>query len=479
MSNKREASETFFSTLSMDGSKIPNMLTKLYLPRKLTDDLVFQFSPTDDQAQMIRSLLFWKFSLRGEVKSYDGSVEKQIVADIVISNSINTKPLGFGITEHEFDGEPADLTITHYLNHGSENQKVLGKFWITPSRVLGPDYVSTHSYTGDVSIETARSFDFKVSSDLHFKFENYHKRYRGPDGDLVSFHELVADFELEGKTIEDPELYSALVDLDDVLLLASLASRSRCICLGWDAYDFQTMVTRYLRNRTLPKTDDSKGNDYNDLIGVTDFPDFMATSFKHLREYAEPQALCRTLNFIVPNFRSTTDANFVMLYSALEMMVLHFRRQNGLEFILETGEFNRFRKQIKGAIDNSEIVTSDLNKLEIKGKLSELNRISFASAFQAFCEFYALDLSDLWPINNSLECISLSQIRNRLVHGEHFDSKDYDRLVIAREHLRWIVERMVLRILGWPVEKSHVSPGYLLFFNPYKIWRPLANNSSS
>jgi len=473
MTDKDEANETFFATLGIDDAVINNVLTKLYLPRKLTDEVVFRFSPNDDQAQMIKTLLFWRFSLRGEVKSYDGSVEKLIVADTVIAEHFTTKPLGFGITEHDFAGEPADLSITHFLDHSAENQKVLGKFWITPSRILGPDYISTHSYTGDLSIETVRSFDFQVSPDLQFKFANHHKRFKEPNGDHVSFHELVANFELQGKTIEGPELNSALNDLDDLLLIASIASRTRCVCLGWDAYDFQTMVTKYLRGRTIPRNGEARG-DNNNLIGVIDFPEFMSTSFTRLQEYPEPQALRRTLNFIVPSLRSTTDANFVMLYSALEMIVLHFRRQKSLEFILGPGEFKRLRKQIKETIDNSGTVTTDLNRDEIKGKLSELNRLSFASAFQAFCDFHELDLSDLWPVTHSSSNISLSQIRNRLVHGEHFENIDYDRLVIAREHLQWIVERMILSILGWSVEKSNVSPGYLRYFTPYTTWRSLS-----
>jgi hypothetical protein len=63
------------------------------------------------------------------------------------------------------------------------------------------------------------------------------------------------------------------------------------------------------------------------------------------------------------------------------------------------------------------------------------------------------------------------EIRHRLVHGDPFQSRPLEALTCAREHLRWVVERMLLSVLGWPVSRSNVSGDYLLAFSrSYTKW---------
>jgi hypothetical protein len=472
MAESKKADTTFYSTIDINGSVIKNVLCRLYLPIKITNPIELHFSPSENQANIIRDLPFWKFSMKGKVVNRNRKTEKTIVANIVYSNELKTKFHSHNLTEPYFIGEPADLTITHHVNHlPSDNHKIDGRFWITPNDLLQPAFISEHSYTGEVKITTARSFEFRVNSKLLLKFENYHKNYKNNAGDTISFYELVAAFELEGVTNRSQQVSKALEKLDDILLLASFAARKKSICLGWFSYDSKTFVTKYLRNRTIPKDLNRKNNRENWLIDLSHFPEFMKTSYKNFQKYSDVDAFRRTMNFILPNYEDIVDNNFVGLYSALEMIVLHFRRKKKMEFILPQNKFEKVRKQIKSVIENSTLVDSNLKKAEMKKKLSELNRISFASAFDEFCKFYSVDLSDLWSVTSNNDGISLSQIRNKLVHGEHFSQKNYEGLTYAREHLRWTIERMVLAVLGWSVEKSNVSSGYLRMMNPYMYWR--------
>ena len=59
--------------------------------------------------------------------------------------------------------------------------------------------------------------------------------------------------------------------------------------------------------------------------------------------------------------------------------------------------------------------------------------------------------SDLWPI---FGLNSLYKIRNLLAHGNRMELGDYS---IAKEHLQYLIERLVLKLLGFDYDLSSVS----------------------
>jgi hypothetical protein len=63
------------------------------------------------------------------------------------------------------------------------------------------------------------------------------------------------------------------------------------------------------------------------------------------------------------------------------------------------------------------------------------------------------------------------EVRHRLVHGDPFLSRPVEALACAEAHLRWIVERMLLCVLGWPIERSSVSIEYLRSKNQNQTWQ--------
>jgi hypothetical protein len=104
--------------------------------------------------------------------------------------------------------------------------------------------------------------------------------------------------------------------------------------------------------------------------------------------------------------------------------------------------------------------------------------VSFGSPFRSFCDHYSIDLSDLWPVVDASHGVSLSAIRNRLVHGEAFAGDKYSALITAEMHLQWTVERMLLGALGWPVSRSAVDAGFLSAINQYYGWQTDRRNLS-
>ena len=87
-----------------------------------------------------------------------------------------------------------------------------------------------------------------------------------------------------------------------------------------------------------------------------------------------------------------------------------------------------------------------------------------------FCKTYSVELQDLWSVTDNKNGITLAQVRNRLVHGEHFDNEDNFALTYAKDHLQWTVERMILGVLKFPVTKSQVHPSHLEHWYSYTKW---------
>jgi hypothetical protein len=84
---------------------------------------------------------------------------------------------------------------------------------------------------------------------------------------------------------------------------------------------------------------------------------------------------------------------------------------------------------------------------------------------------FTVDVSDLWPLTDNTTGITLVQLRNKVAHGEYLNPAQTLALLYAREHLRWAVERVLLSLLGWPIPRSKVSPGFLHHMHAYHNWK--------
>ena len=152
------------------------------------------------------------------------------------------------------------------------------------------------------------------------------------------------------------------------------------------------------------------------------------------------------------------------MFAGLESLILGFRRKENLELVIDDEkDWNSIKKKIKKNIFKTikQVLTKD-QRGYIYRKLEDLNRIPLQIAFENFCNAYDIDLSDLWPLFNKNNTIGLSDIRNKLIHGDEFHVKYHDALWVAEENLRFILERSLTKILGWPVEKTEVSKDILL-----------------
>jgi hypothetical protein len=264
---------------------------------------------------------------------------------------------------------------------------------------------------------------------------------------------LTAHFAFEGDLATLDRIETARRELDDYLLVSSFGGRDFGCSVGWRADDQERSVEGFVA--IMPWLGPSISEP---LIQASSFGAFCQTAYNSFSTASDRESLRQALSYILPRDGYISKNSFVRLYSALETLVLFYHKDAESEFILPTKEFNRLRKFLKSKIDEYEPLSQREDRRQlIKAKLSELNRSSLGDAFNQLCSRYAIDASDLWPVHGPPAEWPLSQLRNKIVHGDLVRGVEERALVTAEWHLRWTVERILLAILKWPVEGTGAS----------------------
>ncbi|OGU74924.1 MAG: hypothetical protein A2V93_04215 [Ignavibacteria bacterium RBG_16_34_14] len=292
----------------------------------------------------------------------------------------------------------------------------------------------------------------KLTFDTYYKYENI-KDY------IKSFPYSVAEY----KTNIDPEKINEIIlEIDDFLLLVSLALEKICLCTGWVAYS-NSKIVRYLRrDRTIPDRDTKRSySDY--LIEPFELKTFLEKSYNAFINFNDRNLLRNILFPIVRKKKISVETHYLILFAILESTVLNYKKNNKYEPILPPDDFNVLKDDLEKFIKKK--LNSDENMKErrkfIYEKLPELNRISFKSSFELFQNHYKIYVGDLWPLIESKEGATLAHIRNKIIHGEIFSNHQFNAVRLAMEHLQIIVERIVFTLLNWDISNTKVSLEYV------------------
>lgn len=472
MSKPREEDYRLKLSVTTEKRTVEEILCEVYLPKRLTEPVELIFRPSKEQTQLLGYP--FEFSVFGEIKDSSGNLNAIIKADKVYDKKASTKYWEPELSESLLVGEPVDLKIVDFLSKSEEDPKdqstIKGTFWLTSSIMLSPDKLIIPYVTGETRVEKIRDFIFTLFNGIHLTFDHYYKYLQNENAETVSFAELVAEFEVSP---EKEDINLLLDAVDDFLMLTSFAARQRCVCLGWDSNDSSKITRFFRRDMAIPEI--KRDHSYNEaLIDLRNFKDFIITAYNSFIKIERKDLIRQAIHRAIGREGRTIESTYLTLYSAFETLILYYRQTYGTELILYDG-WDAFRKDVEKFIKTHSRFTGNTDRRKRKliyEKLPELNRISFRTAFHDFCEHYNVDLNNLWPVVDRREGISLSDIRNKLIHGDTFTQLQHRVLMCASEHLRWIVERSILCILGWDVANSKVSERFLsINRTAYKEWR--------
>lgn len=327
-----------------------------------------------------------------------------------------------------------------------------GHFLVTPSLHLRPDQVLRPSRKGTVEVDRRSRFSFDLRAGVTLAFETrYHSdRIDRGDDSLVLIPELVAEFSCP----EALDPISMIGPLEDLLLLTSFAEGRRCAARSL-FYSAPWGEASFYLNRSAPKR--RAAHSFNDfLIYEDDFEEFARTAFDSLASSPNAALLRRALQILVSDAELTIESKFSAVFTALETAILSYRRLRGLEFILPVEkERSSLRKDIQRFVKTHRSLACDRDRRALIYKnLSGLDRIPLRDVVELFCCEHSVELDDLWPLWGSGDPWSLAEIRNRLVHGEHFEEWQFEHVMRATYCLRRAAERILLASLGWKFARS-------------------------
>lgn len=223
--------------------------------------------------------------------------------------------------------------------------------------------------------------------------------------------------------------------------------------------DHTALLERFARHQRLGVS----------LIFEEDISQFLTTASNRLEHFEGIEILHRAISFRLDSEASSLEVSFISLSSALESILTFFRRQGEYELI-DAKEFTELERDLKKWLKGHPLLAQQPAKRAlIYEKIRELNRFPFSYNFEKFCEHYSLKLDDLWPVTGKHADWPLTEIRHRLVHGDPFHHRPTEALACARAHLAIVVERMLLSVVGWPIERSNT---FLDIIEPrYERWQ--------
>jgi len=322
-------------------------------------------------------------------------------------------------------GQASTAQVTYLFGNSKSNRIKSGAFWLTECPLINTATIITRSYTGNVRVKQIVKPRFTLNSGIRLMFRKHFHRSEDGESDVS---QLVAEFKPKS-TVSPKSFKSSVNDFDDMLLLVTFASRRSCLCTGWSYVDTNGNLTRYYRrDHTIPSAE--RRNLDECLISMRNFMRFLRTTYNNLTRTTHKELL-RNAIFALTNEGGSVDNQLLRVFAGLESILMYVLRVN-----------------------------------------NDVRRLKLYQKFEVFQRHYKIDFTDLWPLLNSSSGKSLAEIRNRSIHGEYLSETSVRALIYVQFNLRWTVERMLLSVLGWPIEKSNVSKSFLPHLTMYR-WQKM------
>lgn len=278
-------------------------------------------------------------------------------------------------------------------------------------------------------------------------------RCESRDGEVVTWDDTVAKIEIN---FDCPEFSKArlISEIDDFLLIESLAEGQRCACLEivWDSGD--EITYEYRMNRAAPVKGSNSQRDF--LISGAEVEVFSSLAYNNLKVHSQYGLVKSALQAMTLFEDETIGVKFMRLFSAFEGLVLAFRRIENLEFsIPKFDDRQAIERAVSATLKSHELLKGEPKlRALLYENISGLFRISLRQAATEFFTKNNIVLTDTWAMFDTSGGISLLQIRNRIAHGENFNKEEWWDIIEALKSLNTILDRCILSMLGWDYQKS-------------------------
>lgn len=249
--------------------------------------------------------------------------------------------------------------------------------------------------------------------------------------------------------------------VDFVLSIISFMNERR---VAWYKCQINTGFKLYtVYKHTAGLSTYERGKDRQECIPVCYFSEFLQNAINVLRD--SPYRYRMKVAFDTIAMQNTNEINissemYLSLFSAMESLLLIYRRLNKKEHIINEKAWKKLHHNLHTVINQCSNL-SDAQKNGMTAKLAELNRYSLREVYDQFVVERKLDIEYLWPVfAKSSDKPGLSDLRNQLIHGENANL--ISLYMYAQDHVQLLLERMICNLLDWPLEKTNISNRILL-----------------
>lgn len=241
--------------------------------------------------------------------------------------------------------------------------------------------------------------------------------------------------------------------VDDYLILTSFVSRERTFYYKWQLSFRDYIITLYRGNYSYPEKIEYKQNE--GLVITPKYRLFINQTFLKYLEINKTKSIRYAIHYLTNEYIGTIETKFLSYFAGIETILDLFKKNHNLGKILSKSKKQKIEKILKDCIQECEFV-DDNQKKAIYRKLPELNRNSIQYIYDEFCKKYSINNDDLWPMFNNEKYISLSKIRNSLIHGGTIPRGYLKFMILATENLKYVLERFILALIGWNISESNI-----------------------
>ncbi|MDM2907505.1 hypothetical protein [Citrobacter sp. Cpo015] len=354
---------------------------------------------------------------------------------------------------YEFKVIPKNIyTHTESYTKETETPRTI-RFFINDAPLIAPfshfqsteDGVISHSkgevFSVCIDAKNIATMDIKFTSHITNKSINLEK-YQ-----IIEIQTLESEYDVEKI---NSELFNKIDSLCDII---SLAHGEKVICTSWL---YQSPEKRIFFHRKNYKEQPNISTESNKrIIEKRMIKDFLQRTYDNYISSPYYDSLRLAINSLTID-RIFVEQQYLSLFQAYESLVLNFKKQQCLENIIKAEDFSKLRKKIEKQINKDDIPDKEARS-RMKAKLAELNRPSLEDITKLLLEETEISNKDLWPLFKDGKGISLSELRNIIIHGEILPPHCIIDLHIASEHLKIHLSRLVCTLLKWEINNTNIS----------------------
>lgn len=448
--------ELFVAEIAFGGSRVRDIECRIFFSEAAEEKpkIYLYLSPTNatclDKA--------YELSFSAYRAGIDANHRRKVVAPHAFPASIKTSGHGTPHSETIVILDFDEIRIFETWGSQSDREESDSiSFLVSKNDLLWPSMLPELLADGSVKMLRHGGVNISLAKNISISFEPRFLLKQTGKGEFIQRAHLVASAQLPPpKDQTAAEINELLSQVDDFLLVASLIEKRRITCFGWQIFSGPNSERFYRGNYCRDSSESERS--IRGLILRPHSNQFLQTCFRNFQKLSNKEAIRHAIYSAVPLTTPVLETGFLQLFSGIEALVLSFRRERDLEFVVDIDKWSVVKKRIEKSIkqSTSDLLTSE-QRCAMYKKLPELNRIPLRAGFEAFCSELAIDLSDLWPLFGQNGTVGLVDIRNKLIHGDPLPRRLFSCLVLAETHLDVILNRMLIRFLGCDPEITSVS----------------------